>query len=446
MDKVVLLLSAVGVLLLAVFWLLRQRAVLQQQLQQQALELARLEVENARLPELSELLLERQQQKEQLQRALAARADVITELETRLDVERESHSDKLRTLEAAREQLKADFQNLANRIFDEKTASFNHRSQEQLGHLLGPLRQQLGEFRQRVEDSYDKEAKDRRALHEQIVQLKSLNMQMSQDTVNLTQALKGENKAQGNWGEVVLARVLEQSGLREGSEFEVQVSLRQGERRYQPDVIIRLPDNKDVIVDSKVSLTAYEKYCSSEDGIQRSGYLKSHIGSLRSHIRGLSDKAYEKLEGVRSLDFVLLFVPVEGAFLLALEQDQQLFSDAFARNIILVSPSTLLVTLRTIHNIWRYEHQSRNAEEIARRGGDLHDKFVGFVESLDEVGRHLDRAQNAFDTSRNRLHLGRGNLVNQAAMLSKLGVTGKKQLPDAMLVAATESDSGGMES
>jgi len=446
MDKVVVLLLLAGALLAAVFWLLRQRTVLQQQLQLQALELARLEVENARLPEISGQLLERQQQKEQLQRALAARADVITELETRLEVERESHDDKLRALEAAREQLKADFQNLANRIFDEKAASFSHRSQEQLGHLLGPLRQQLGEFRQRVEDSYDKESKDRRALHEQIVQLKSLNQQMSQDTVNLTQALKGENKTQGNWGEVVLARVLEQSGLREGSEFEVQVSLQQDGRRYQPDVIVRLPDGKDVIVDSKVSLTAYEKYCSSDDELMRAGYLKSHIGSVRSHIRGLSDKAYEKLEGIRSLDFVLLFVPVEGAFLLALEQDQQLFSDAFARNIILVSPSTLLVTLRTIHNIWRYEHQSRNAEEIARRGGDLHDKFVGFIESLDEVGRHLDRAQSAFDTSRNRLHQGRGNLVSQAVMLSKLGAAGKKQLPDAMLVTATESDSGGMES
>ncbi len=441
-----LLLPLAALLLIVVFWLLNQRAGLQQQIQMQALELTRLEVENARLPEFASQLLERQQQQEQLQRALAARADVITELETRLEVERESHDDKLQALESARVQLKADFQNLANRIFDEKAASFSHNSQEQLGHLLGPLRQQLGEFKQRVEDSYDTEAKDRRALHEQILQLKALNLQMSQDTVNLTQALKGENKTQGNWGEVILARVLEQSGLREGFEFETQVSLQQAGRRYQPDVIVRLPDNKDVIVDSKVSLTAYEKYCSSEDEIRRLGHLKAHLSSLRGHIRGLSDKSYEKLEGVRSLDFVLLFVPVEGAFLLALEQDQQLFSDAFARNIILVSPSTLLVTLRTIHNIWRYERQSQNSEEIARRGGELHDKFVGFIESMDDVGRHLGRAQSAFDMSRNRLYQGRGNLVSQAAMLNKLGATGKKQLPDTMLVAARESDSGGMES
>lgn len=445
MDQTLLALGGCGLLAVVTVWLLAQRSRLSQQLQQSQLEQARMQVALERLPELDSQLQERQQQLEQLQRALAARADVITELETRLEVERESHEDRLAVMEQARTQLKTDFQNLANRIFDEKSAAFSSRSQEQLGHLLSPLRQQLGEFKQRVEDSYDREAKDRRALHEQIVQLKALNLQMSQDTVNLTQALKGENKTQGNWGEVILARVLEQSGLREGHEFETQVTLQSDGQRFQPDVIVRLPDQKDVIVDSKVSLTAYEQYCSTEDEVERAHHLRAHLTSIRGHIRGLSEKAYEKLDGVRSLDFVLLFVPVEGAFLLALEQDRQLFNDAFTRNIILVSPSTLLVTLRTINNIWRYEHQSQNAREIARRGGELHDKFVGFVESLDDVGRHLDRAQAAFDTSRKRLYQGRGNLVTQAAMLNRLGAAGKKQLPDTMLDAARESEAGGME-
>jgi len=445
MDLTVLLLVVVAALVILLVWQMRQRAHFQQAHHALALEQARLQAENDRLPELTQQLVERNQQLEQLQRALAARADVITELETRLDAERDAHADKLAALEAAREQLKADFENLANRIFDEKSARFSAANKEQIGHLLVPLRQQLGEFKQRVEDSYDKEAKDRRALHEQIVQLKALNLQMSQDTINLTNALKGESKTQGNWGEVVLAQVLEQSGLRQGHEFETQVSLQQSGRRYQPDVIVRLPDNKDVIVDAKVSLTAYEQYCSCDTDDARSSHLKAHLTSLRGHIRGLSEKAYQQLDGVRSLDFVLMFVPVEGAFLLALEQDRQLFSDAYERNIILVSPATLLVTLRTIHNIWRYEHQSRNAEEIARRGGELHDKFVGFIESLDDVGRHLDRAQAAFDTSRKRLHQGRGNLVNQAAQLHRLGAAGKKQLPDSLLESAGESDSGGME-
>lgn len=430
---------------LAVIGLLRQRTGLQQQIQEGLILQTRLQAEVERIPQLDQQLQERQSQLEQLQRSLAARADVITELETRLTVERASHEDKLATLDAAREQLKSDFESLANRIFEEKATRFSQSSQEQLGHLLVPLRQQLGEFRQRVQDSYDKEAKDRRALHEQILQLKALNQQMSQDAVNLTHALKGENKTQGNWGEVILARVLEQSGLREGYEFETQVSLQSGGRRFQPDVVVRLPDQKDVIIDSKVSLAAYEQYCNSEGEPQRNACLKAHLASLRGHVRGLSDKAYEKLEGVRSLDFVLLFVPVEGAFLLALEQDRSLFDDAFSRNIILVSPSTLLVTLRTINNIWRYEYQSRNAREIARRGGELHDKFVGFVESLDDVGKHLERAQTAFETSRKRLSSGRGNLVSQAAMLNRLGAASRKQLPEGMLEAATESEAGGME-
>lgn len=399
----------------------------------------RLEERSGQLAALRDDLQEMSQLAEQRQQDLVRRSSALAELKTRLDAERRAHADKLKALEDAREQLKIEFQNLANKIFEEKSAKFSQANQEGLGHLLNPLRQQLGDFKKRVEDVYDKEAKDRRSLYEQIGQLKKLNQQMSQDALNLTNALKGESKTQGNWGEVILERVLQESGLRPGHEYEVQVSLSESGKRYQPDVIVRLPDNKDVIVDAKVSLTAYERYCSSEDEQERQRYLREHLQSLRGHVRGLSDKAYQKLEGVRSLDFVLLFVPVEGAFMLALENDNALFNDAFERNIMLVSPATLLVTLRTIHNIWRYEHQSQNAREIAKRGGELHDKFVGFIEAMEDIGRHLERTRSAYDTAFNRLSTGRGNLVNQVALLSQLGASGKKKLPDSLLENAYES-------
>ncbi|MGB0468838.1 MAG: DNA recombination protein RmuC [Pontibacterium sp.] len=399
----------------------------------------RLQERTGHLRQLEQRFNSSQLQQEDTRRELATRNEHFAELETRLETERQAHTDKLKALEEARDQLTSEFQNLANKIFDEKAAKFSQVSQEGLGHILNPLRDQLGDFKKRVEDVYDKEAKDRRSLHEQISQLKHLNQQMSDDAVNLTQALKGESKTQGNWGEVILERVLEESGLRRGHEFEVQVSLVRENKRYQPDVIVRLPDQKDVIVDAKVSLTAYEQYCSGEEA-ERQRLLREHLQSLRNHIKGLGEKSYESLEGVRSLDFVLLFVPIEGAFHLALENDPALFREAFDRNIMLVSPATLLVTLRTIHNIWRYEYQSRNAQDIARRGGELHDKFVGFVESIDDIGRHLSRAQQAYDTAHKRLSSGRGNLVNQAAMLNKLGAGGKKKLPGSLLDAAKEAD------
>jgi DNA recombination protein RmuC len=385
-------------------------------------------------------LLERKLEESAFQ--LADRCEVVAELETRLTAERDAQAEKLKTLEQAKEQLKQEFQNLANRIFDEKTQRFSEKSKENLGTLLNPLKEQLGDFKRRVEDVYDKETKDRQALYEQIGHLKQLNQQMSEDTINLTNALKGENKTQGNWGEVVLERALEESGLRKGHEFELQVSVSQEGKRYQPDAIIRLPDGKDIIVDSKVSLKAYEQYCSTEeaDVTTKQRLLREHLMSMRGHIKGLSDKAYQALDGVGSLDFVLLFIPVEGAFLLALEKEPDLFKEAFDRNIMLVSPSTLMVTLRTIHNIWRYEHQNQNAKEIAKRGGELHDKFVGFVESIDEIGRNLHRTQDAFDTAHKRLTSGRGNLVNQVGMLKKLGADGKKQMDSGLLEKAAETD------
>ncbi|MGH1462064.1 MAG: DNA recombination protein RmuC [Neptuniibacter sp.] len=428
-----------------------QNEKLQQQLASLQQELHHLDLQKTRLderlnnlePHLSQTVNDKSVVEKKLEQTafqLADRNEVVAELEARLETERTSHNEKLKTLEQAREQLKQEFQNLANRIFDEKSKRFNENNKENIGHLLNPLRDQLGEFKRRVEDVYDKEAKDRRALHEQITHLKHLNQQMSEDAINLTNALKGESKTQGNWGEVVLERALEESGLRKGHEFELQVSVSQEGKRYQPDAIIRLPDGKDIIVDAKVSLTAYEQYCSTDDDAAKERFLREHILSVRGHIKGLSDKAYESLETIRTLDFVLLFIPIEGAFLLALEREASLFKEAFDRNIMLVSPATLMVTLRTIHNIWRYEHQNQNAREIAKRGGELHDKFVGFVESVEDIGKNLDRTQQSFETAHKRLVSGRGNLVNQVAMLQKLGADSKKKIAPDLLEKAAETD------
>jgi DNA recombination protein RmuC len=397
------------------------------------------QLSNAQLSEKITALQLSEQEKHQIKldveeyRGLLVKANSqITELQVRLSSERKVSEEKSQLFNQARDQLKKDFQQLADQIFEDKTSRFSKSSKESISNILNPLREQLGDFKRKVEDVYDKESRDRQALYQQIDHLKQLNQQMSQDAINLTQALKGDSKVQGNWGEVVLERVLEESGLRKGHEYETQVSLSMQGKRYQPDVIIRLPEEKDMIIDAKVSLTGYERYCSASDMNTREQYLIEHVQSIRNHIRGLSQKAYEKLENVRTLDFVLLFIPVEGAFLLALEHDQSLFRYAFQRNIILVSPTTLLVTLRTVQNIWRFEHQNQNAQAIANRGSELYDKFVNFVESMDDLGKHLDRAQTAYHESYKRLSKGKGNLVNQAVTLTKLGVNGKKKLPNEL--------------
>jgi DNA recombination protein RmuC len=304
------------------------------------------------------------------------------------------------------------------------------------------LREQLGEFRKRVDHVYTQEAQDRRSLVEQISQLKDLNVRLSTDAINLTKALKGDNKTQGNWGEMVLEKVLEQSGLRNGYEYHTQVNLTQTSgKRLQPDVVVHLPDNKDVIIDAKVSLVAYDRYHSTDDEIQREQALAEHLQSIRGHITNLSSKAYEDAEGVRSLDYVLLFIPVESAYMLALQSDkgEALFLDAMQRNIMLVSPATLLMALRTIHNIWRYEHQSQNAQEIARQAEEMHKKLVDFVSAMMGVGTQLQRAQDNYDMAFKRLKTGRGNLINRAQSIIKLGgIKPKKPLPEELLQQAAE--------
>ncbi|MCL4103905.1 UNVERIFIED_CONTAM: hypothetical protein GTU68_034767, partial [Idotea baltica] len=341
--------------------------------------------------------------------------------------------EKIELLNAAREQMTAEFNNLANRIFDEKTERLLQTNKSSMETTLSPLKTQLHEFRQKVEDVYDKETRDRVSLRVELDQLKQLNSQLSQDAVNLTKALKGDKKVQGNWGEVVLERVLEQSGLRKGTEYETQVNLRtdDGNRRV-PDVIIRLPDNKDVIVDAKVSLVDYEQYINAESKVEKEAALQRHVSAVNNHIAGLSLKAYEKMDGVRSLDFVLMFIPIEPAFTAAFEAKPDMFLRASEKQIIIVSPTTLLATLRTIQTIWRYEYQNRNAEKIAAQAGGIFDQFAYVIESLDEVGRNIDKAKSSFDQTHKRLSTGKGNLAKRVKQLEELGARTKKKFPSSV--------------
>jgi len=363
----------------------------------------------------------------------------LSELRTRLEDERKNAEEKLTLLQEAREQLKMEFQNVANKIFEDKSRKFTDQNRENIEGVLKPMREQLLDFKKKVEDVYDKESKDRISLLNEIIHLKTLNERISEDALNLTNALKGQSKTRGSWGEMILERVLEESGLQKGREYEVQTmyASEAGQRRH-PDVIVHLPEGKDIVIDSKVSLTAYEKYCSSETEEKRDKRLKEHILSIRTHIKTLGEKRYEELEGIKTLDFVLMFLPVEGAFWTAIESEQGLFNEAFDKNIMLVSPSTLLATLRIINNIWRYEDQNKNALIIAKKAGDLYDKFVGFVEVLDDVGQKIDKARESYQTARNRLTDGRGNLVRRTVELRQLGVKAQKELPEGLVVQALE--------
>ena len=353
-------------------------------------------------------------------------------LEQRLVGQHSQYEAQLKLLQDAKKTLSTEFENLANRIFEDKQAKFSVQNKEALEVTLSPLRRDIGDFRKQVESAYDKENADRNKLVGQLSELQKQTMQVSADAVSLANALRGDNKAQGNWGEFILEKLLEDSGLSKGREYDTQVALKdESGKRRNPDVIIHLPEGRDIVIDAKVSLVDYERYFHAEDDETKKQCLRQHLNSLRAHIKGLSHKDYEKLEGVNSLDFVLIFVPVEAAFMLALDQDPEMMRDAYDRGIILVSPSTLMVTLRTIKNLWRYADQSRNAQIIADKAGGLYDQFVRYIESLDEVGKHISKSQEAWDTAHKRLSTGKGNLVRRTEELKKLGAKAKKSLPES---------------
>jgi len=363
----------------------------------------------------------------------------LADIRARTETEQESFIQQLRLLQDAKLTLSEQFKNLASEILEEKSRRFAEQNQASLGSLLEPLRLKLGEFQGKVEEVYVQESKDRSALQEQVRHLVSLNKALSDDAKNLTLALKGSSKTQGNWGELILERVLESSGLRKGIEYVAQGSLtREDGSRAMPDVVIHLPEERRLVIDAKVSLVAYERFTTAADDDSRSAAMRAHIDSVRAHIKSLSEKRYEVLYGIKSLDFVLAFVPIEPAFMMSVTNDGNLFQEAWDRNVLLVSPSTLLFVVRTVAHLWRQEAQTRNAQDIAKRGAELYDKLSGFVGDLQNVGLRLKQARDAYDLAEGKLVSGRGNVIRQAEMLRALGVKPTKALPAPLVSSATD--------
>jgi len=351
-------------------------------------------------------------------------------LKTKYEGEIESSSEKIKILQNAKEELSLEFKELSNKIFEDKAKQFSTSNKEQLQLLLQPFREQISNFSKEAREQFEVELKERHLLKNELSTLKQMNQQLSKEANNLTNALKYENKTQGNWGEIVLENILEQSGLRKGVEYILQATLKSSEgKTYRPDVIIHMPEDRDIIVDSKVSLVAYEKYVNCEKQEEKAQALKEHIRSVATHIKNLSEKKYEKLEAVNTLDFVLLFMPIEGAFSLVLEHDNEFFKNAYKHNILLVSPSTLLVTLRTIEHIWRTQRQEEHAKRIAKEAEHMYDKLVLFVDEMQNIGASLQKAQLSYDKAMNRLSSGKGNVIKRAQDIKSLGLKPNKELP-----------------
>ncbi len=362
-------------------------------------------------------------------------------LEAALDSERKQGLGRIESLNEAKEALTIQFKNLANDILDDKTRRFTEQNALSLDALLKPLQTKLTEFKEQVSTSYANESRERFALKSEIERLSALNVKMSDETRSLTQALKGDSKVQGNWGELVLESILESSGLRKGEEYLVQDSHTQVDgSRLQPDIVVRLPEGRHLVVDSKVSITAYARHAESADADTAQIELNAHIQSLCQHIQGLSSKNYSSLYGVGSVDFVLMFIPIEPAFLLALKSAPNLYQEALAKNIVLVCPSTLMATLRTVAHLWRQDHQNKNALEIARQCGALYDKFVGFIDDMEKLGQRIDQAQTSYHDAFSKLKTGKGNLIRTAERVRELGVKPSKTLPTGLLDSTVETD------
>ena len=372
---------------------------------------------------------------------LASERSKIIELNSSLSSLRTDYNNKKEEIEQLQRKFTTEFENLANKIFEEKTNKFSEQNKSNLAEILNPLREKISDFEKKVEENSKESIRGHASLREQLQMLKDMNQQITQEAKNLTLALKGGTKTQGSWGEFILESILEKSGLLKGREYKIQEVIYSDEgRRFQPDVIISLPENKSIVIDSKVSLTAYEKFISGDDEIQRQLSLKEHITSIRNHIRNLSSKNYQSLYQLDSLDFVLMFMPVEPAFALAVQNDPDLFNDAFNKNIVIVSPSTLLATLRTIASIWRQENQNRNALEIARQSGALYDKFQGLIMDLIDLGKKMDTMKDRYGEVMKKLHLGKGNLVNSVEKIKRLGANTTKSIPQQLLDRADDAE------
>ncbi len=415
----------------------------QAELLRRALDLARDEKiqwaeRAARIPQLEDLLADALGRVEEGAAELAEARARVAQSDAALLAERRQSAEKLALLTEAREALTHQFRSLANDILEEKSRRFAEQNRASLGTLLDPLRERLQDFQGRVERFYETEGKERSALAQQVHQLMALNRTLSDDAQRLTAALKGSNKSQGNWGELILERVLEASGLRRGHEYDIQESHnREDGTRAQPDVVIHLPEERHLVVDAKISLIAYEEFANAgDDDALRAAAQRRHLESIRAHIRGLSSKNYQQLYRIKSLDFVLMFVPIEPAFMVAVTGDGELYMDAWNRNVLLVSPSTLLFVVRTVAHLWRQEAQNRNAQDIARRGAELYDRLSGFVADLEKVGERLQQAQASYHGAYDKLTRNKGSVVRQAEMLRQLGVKPTRPMPQAALDAA----------
>lgn len=353
----------------------------------------------------------------------------------------ERNKEQKEEVEKLQEKFTKEFENLANKILEEKSSKFTEQNKENMKNILSPLQEKIQLFEKKVDDTHKESIDYHAALRQQIIGLSEMNAQMSKETLNLTKALKGDSKMQGNWGELVLERVLEKSGLEKDREYYVQQSHTAVDgNRVFPDVVINLPDGKKMIVDSKVSLTAYEKYINEEDDSLKIGYLKEHVSSIKRHVEQLGEKNYQDLYEIESPDFVLLFIPIEPAFAMALNEDTTLYNKAFEKNIVIVTPSTLLATLRTIDSMWANQKQQENAMEIARQAGALYDKFQGFVDDLIKIGKKIDESKTEYGAAMNKLVEGKGNLITSVEKLKKMGAKAKKALPESILKRADNED------
>ena len=389
------------------------------------------------LNQINKLEQERNELRENLNETVIQLATRDTELKNLAD-KNEAYKEEVTQLQ---EKFTKEFENLANKILEEKTNKFTELNKENIQSILHPLQDKIQLFEKKVEQTHKESIDYHAALRQQIMGLKDLNQQMSKEALNLTKALKGDSKTQGNWGELVLERVLEKSGLERDREYSIQQSFtNENGQRVMPDVVIHLPGNKKMIVDSKVSLTHYERYSNAEDDIEKAQFLKEHIQSIKRHVDQLSDKNYQDLYKIDSPDFVLLFIPIEPAFALALNEDTQLYTKAFEKNIVIVTPTTLLATLRTIDSMWNNEKQQRNAMEIARQAGALYDKFHNLMADLTAVGKDMDRAKSNYAAAMNKLFEGRGNLITAVEKIKKLGAKAKKALPESLLERANNNE------
>ncbi|MEL3920804.1 DNA recombination protein RmuC [Aeromonas enteropelogenes] len=429
-----------AVLALGIGWLAGRRASAAQA-RELLLAQERYQALQDRFDELQDERMLGQQKLDQQQTLLIKLTARLKDAEATLRSERLAAAEKLQLQQEAEQRLSQQFENLANRIFEQNSGNFRELNQNSLDLLLTPLKEQLEGFRRQVGETHAQETAQRHSLKFELERLAELNARMTEEAAALTRALKGDSKQQGNWGEVVLARILSECGLREGHEYHTQVNIEVDKgKRYQPDVIVHLPQEKDIIIDAKVSLTAYERWYNSDDELEKSVALKEHVASVRNHIRELGRKDYQQLPGVRTLDYVLMFVAVEPAFLTALEADPSLVRYGLDNNILLVSPTNLMVALRTIENLWRYERQNQNARHIAERAGRLYEKLRLFVEEMQQMGSSLHKAQESYDKAMGRLVNGRGNLIAQAERFRELGVEVTKTLPEPLVERALERD------